>query len=80
VREQEIREAVLKLLARVAPEADLKALDPGERLQQALDIDSFDFLSFLVAVRDELGVSVAESDYGKVATLDDLVTYLANRL
>jgi acyl carrier protein len=80
VTEKEIREAVLTLLARIAPEADLKHLDPGERLQQALDIDSFDYLNFLVAVRDELGVSIAESDYGNVATLDELVAYLGNRL
>lgn len=80
MNEQDIRDAVLRLLARVAPEANLKALDPGERLQQALDIDSFDFLRLLVAIRDELGIEVAESDYGKVATLDGLVAYLASRL
>jgi acyl carrier protein len=80
VKEQEIRDAVLRLLARIAPEASLDELDPEEPLQQALDIDSFDFLNLLVAIRDELGVAVPESDYGKVATLRELVAYLARGL
>lgn len=80
MKEKDIRDAVLRVLARVAPEAELDHLDPKERLQQALDIDSFDFLNVLVAIRDQLGVAVAESDYGKVATLDDLVAYLKSHL
>jgi hypothetical protein len=34
---------------------------PGEPLQRALDIDSYDFMNLLVASRDELGVSIAEA-------------------
>ena len=78
--EVEIRAALAKLLARIAPEADLASIDPGEPLKRALDIDSFDFLSLLVAVRDELGVTVSEADYGKVASLQGLVSFLAPRL
>ena len=78
--EAEIRAALAKLVARIAPEADLAAIDSGESLQRALDIDSFDFLNLLVAVRDELGVTVSESDYGKVGSLQGLVSFLAPRL
>lgn len=78
--EAEIRAALAKLLARIAPEADLASIDPEESLQRALDIDSFDFLNFLVAVRNELGVTVSESDYGKVGTLQGLLRFLAPRL
>lgn len=78
--EEQIRAALSKLLARIAPEADLASIDPGEPLQRALDIDSFDFLNLLVAVRNELGVTVPESDYGEVGTLQGLVRYLAARL
>lgn len=78
--EAEIRATLEKLLARIAPEADLASIDPEESLQRALDIDSFDFLNFLVAVRNELGVTVSESDYGKVGTLQGLLRFLAPRL
>jgi acyl carrier protein len=80
MKEERVRETVARLLARIAPEADLSSLRPDEPLQRALDIDSYDFLNLLVAVRDELGVTIAESDYGKVGTLESLVRFLTARL
>lgn len=79
MNEQEIRDAVLRGIARIAPEADTESLDPREPLQRALDIDSFDFLNLLVAIREEIGVSVPESDYDKVRTLEEMVKFLASR-
>jgi acyl carrier protein len=80
MKEERVRETVARLLARIAPEADLSSLRPDEPLQRALDIDSYDFLNLLVAVRDELGVTIAEADYGKVGTLESLVRFLTARL
>jgi acyl carrier protein len=80
MKEERVRETVARLLARIAPEADLSSLRPDEPLQRALDIDSYDFLNLLVAVRDELGVSIAEADYGKVGTLEGLLGFLTARL
>jgi acyl carrier protein len=80
MKEERVRETVARLLARIAPEADLSSLRPDEPLQRALDIDSYDFLNLLVALRDELGVTIAESDYGKVGTLESLVRFLTARL
>jgi len=78
--EEEIRATLAKIVARIAPEADLVSLDPREPLQRALDIDSFDFLNLLTAIRDELGVTVAESEYGQVGSLQKLVVFLQSRL
>lgn len=72
----EIRNSVLELIHRIAPEKDLSEVKPDENLREALDIDSFDFLSLLVAVHEKLGVTVPESDYSKVSTLEDMVAYL----
>jgi acyl carrier protein len=44
-----------------------------------LDIDSMDFLNFVVALHERLHVDIPESDYPKVATLSGCVTYLAAR-
>lgn len=74
-----VQKVVLEELARLAPEADLGALPPRARLREELDIDSFDFLNLLVALDGRLGVSVPETDAGKLATLDALVGYLAER-
>lgn len=72
----EIRNQVLELIHRIAPEQDLAGIDSDKNLRSSLDIDSYDFLNLLIAIHERLGVSVPESDYAKVSTLNDLVSYL----
>jgi acyl carrier protein len=76
----QIKETVLKGLGTTAPEADLSALDPHANVRETLDIDSFDFLTFLVGLNDALGVEIPEADYGQLTTLADIVAYLTARL
>jgi acyl carrier protein len=78
--EQAIRARVLAALGQVAPEADLDQLDPGINIREQLDVDSMDFLTFVMELDRGLGVDVPEADYGKVATLDGCVAYLRARL
>ena len=75
--ELEIREIILKVLGSIAPEADLHSLKPQARLRDQLDIDSMDFLNFVIGLHDELKVEIPEKDYGRLATLDGCVDYLA---
>jgi acyl carrier protein len=77
--EKQIREAVLEALGDVAPEADLNAINPEKSLREQLDIDSFDFLTFLQNVHDRLGIDVPESDYAELETLRGAVAYLSSR-
>lgn len=74
-----VRDAVVRIIGDVAPDADLDDFDPSVDLRDELDIDSMDFLSVLVAIREQLGVEVPEADYARVRTLDSLVTYVASR-
>ena len=78
--EQEIRNAVSKILRKIAPEADLNQISPEESLREALDIDSFDFLNLMIALHEELSVEIPESDYRKISTLSELTRYLSDRL
>jgi acyl carrier protein len=73
----EIRTALLALLHTIAPEADLESLDPAVNLREQLDLDSMDFLNFIVRVHDRLHVDIPEADYGQLATLDGMVAYLS---
>jgi acyl carrier protein len=72
----EIQEAVFAALRRIAPDADPASLKPTDKIRETLEIDSYDFLQFLIALNKRLGVEVPEADYGKLQTLDDLATYL----
>lgn len=78
--EREIRTAIVRALARVAPEVELDRVSPTENLREALDIDSFDFLHFLIALHEALGVEIPETDYGRLQTLGEITAYLHARL
>jgi acyl carrier protein len=72
----DIKAAVFRSLGRIAPEADLSALDPTVEIRDQLDIDSFDFLTFIIGLDEALGVEVPESDYPRLATMGGAVAYL----
>ncbi|MFN7700939.1 MAG: acyl carrier protein [Deltaproteobacteria bacterium] len=67
------------LIAKLAPEADLASLDPGEDLRDALDLDSMDYLNLVRAVKRELGVDIPEADYKQARSLTTLAAYVASR-
>jgi acyl carrier protein len=79
VTENEIRETVLRVLGRIAPEAELSAIDPGASLRDQLDIDSVDFLNFVIGLHKELGIDIPDADMTKLATLSGCVSYIASR-
>ena len=74
--EEQISRTLQQILARIAPEADLAGLDPGADLRRTLELDSMDYLAFLTAIHDQLGVVVAESDLGQVRSLAGCVAYV----
>jgi acyl carrier protein len=77
---EEIKNTALRLLGTIAPEADLSRLKPGARFRDQLDIDSMDRLNFVIALHKEFNVEIPESDYAKLETLDDCVTYLTSHM
>jgi acyl carrier protein len=80
MNEQDLRETVLAALCRIAPEIAPGELQPDVPLRDQVDLDSMDWLNFLVGLHGRLGVDIPEADYRKLVTLDDLLAYLAARL
>jgi len=77
---EEILKRLLGILQDLAPEADVRQLDPDVRVRDQLDIDSMDLLNFVIAVDEQFGVDIPERDYPKLRTLNDLVRYVEVRL
>jgi acyl carrier protein len=71
----QIKDVVLRVLGEIAPEANLAALDPDVSVREQLDLDSFDFLNFVIGLSEALGLEVPEVDYPKVTTLNDCIAY-----
>lgn len=78
--DKDLKQTLINLLRPFAPEVDFEVIDEDENLQEEIEIDSFDFLNFLIAIDQEIGVTIPESDYGKVMTLSDLMNYLTERV
>jgi acyl carrier protein len=77
---EEIQAVVIDAITKVAPEADPASIQPGVGLREQLDLDSVDFLNFVVALHERLGVDVPEADYGQLMTLESAGQYLQSKL
>lgn len=76
----EIRDAIIAALKSVAPESDPASIDETASLRDSLDLDSMDFLNFIIAVHTALHVDVPEADYRKVQTLGSIISYVESKL
>lgn len=74
----EIRATVLRILGEIAPEADLRQLKPDVNFRDQLDVDSMDFLNFVIALDEELHLTIPESAYPKLFSLNSAVEFLAS--
>ncbi|MDE3017975.1 MAG: acyl carrier protein [Nitrospirota bacterium] len=76
---EDVRRTTLRVLGEIAPEADLASLKPDVSFRDQLDIDSMDFLNFVIALHEALQVEIPEADYPKLASLNACVEYLLAR-
>lgn len=74
------RTAVVDLLSRIAPGTDLDAVPPDADLRVELDLDSMDFLAFVVGLHGSVGVTVPEEDYPAMTTMAGALDYLVPRM
>jgi acyl carrier protein len=76
MNEQDVRKVIAEVLAGIAPEADLSAVGDNEDLREALDLDSMDFLNFVIGLGQRTGVKIPEADTHRLHTIQGLVAYL----
>ena len=69
------RSMIVDILGGIAPEADFAALAGDEDLREALDLDSMDFMNFVVALHERTGIEIPEADYPRLRTLNGALTY-----
>lgn len=74
--EDDVRALAREVLAGIAPEADLSTVSDNEDLREALDLDSMDFLNFVIGLHERTGRPIPEADYPKLYTLRAMVSYL----
>lgn len=76
MNDTDIRGTVLATLKSIAPEVEDETLRDDRPLRSQVDLDSIDWLNFLVGLHDRLGVDIPESEYGRLGTLRDVIGYV----
>ncbi|MNJ65802.1 Meromycolate extension acyl carrier protein [compost metagenome] len=76
----QLRREVFAALQAIAPEVEPASLRGDRPLRDEVDLDSMDWLRFLAALHQRLGVNIPEADYQQLTTLNVLLAYLQRRL
>ena len=73
----EIRQVILDILARIAPDEDLSDLRDDVPFREQMELDSMDFLDIVMELRKQYRIQIPEEDYEHLATMDGTVAYLS---
>ena len=76
----ELRSAILDALTGIAPEIDAAALAPAKPLRDQVDLDSADWLNFLLALHAKLGIDIPDVDAARLTTLEKVIDYCERKL
>jgi acyl carrier protein len=77
---QALRNTVVSTLRTIAPEVEESDLVADRPLREQVDLDSMDWLNFLIGLHQALRVNIPEADYSRLRTLNDLLDYLDAKL
>lgn len=78
--ESQIKAVVLRVLNGIAPEVEIDAIDPSRDLRDQIDIDSVDFLNFVIGLHKDLEIEIPDADIPKLVSLNSCVDYLVSRV
>lgn len=76
----QIRQVILDILERIAPDEDLSGLDDARPFREQMELDSMDFLDIVMELRKLYRVQIPEEDYGFLNTMASTVQYLIPKL
>lgn len=79
MNESDIQKTIIELLKRIAPDTQPGTLKPDDNIRTTLEIDSFDYLQFIVALDEHFSIDTPEEDYGKIETISSLTKYLQEK-
>ncbi len=72
----EIKEAILDILADIAPDEELGDLKEDVAFRDQLELDSMDFLDIVMELRKRYRIQIPEEEYTELASMGSTVAYL----
>ena len=77
---EQIRQVILDILERIAPDEDLSDLDDAKPFREQMELDSMDFLDIVMELRKMYRIQIPEEDYQNLNTMAGTVEYLLPKL
>ncbi|MCP3869829.1 MAG: acyl carrier protein [Gammaproteobacteria bacterium] len=75
MNKEELVRSILTALAEAAPGTDADTIDPAISFRDQIEIDSIDFLNFVLLLEKKLNLKVPEIDYPKLSSLDGCISF-----
>lgn len=75
----ELEQTVLEALCGAVPEIDAATLEPSLNFRDQAELDSVDYLNFVLDLERRLGVQIPEQDYPRLSSLKGCLAYLRSR-
>ena len=72
----EAKRLIFDVLTDIAPEVDPTSVDHGVDLTEQLDLDSMDYLNWMLGVNAATGVDIPQRDVSLFLTIDGAADYL----
>jgi acyl carrier protein len=73
----DIRQVILDILERIAPDEDLSNLKDDVPFREQMELDSMDFLDIVMELRKQYRIQIPEDDYPRLTTMASTVSYLS---
>jgi acyl carrier protein len=73
---EQARETIFDVLGDIAPEVDRSTVDDERDLTEQLDLDSMDYLNWMVGINEATGIDIPQRDASKFLTIAGAAAYL----
>jgi acyl carrier protein len=73
---EQARRVIFSVLGEIAPEVDPATVDDSVDLTEQLDLDSMDYLNWMLGINAETGIDIPQRDVSEFLTIDGAVGYL----
>jgi acyl carrier protein len=71
---------IFEVLAGIAPEVDPGTVDHGLDLTDQLDLDSMDYLNWMIGIGQAVDIDIPQRDTGEFMTIDGAAGYLVSHV
>lgn len=76
MNKESARQTIFAVLGEIAPEVDPATVDDSLDLTEQLDLDSMDYLNWMLGINQATGVEIPQRDVSRFLTIEGAVDYL----